>query len=663
MLPNDLNAPTQVKRYHAILVELMQHKTKDEYEPDKTFSHDELLQIQPDDIYRWMCLKTYGTEDPGQEDNPSARSSSMAYWKKAISYFMPNFAPWNDAAGIGNPTKSRKINRLIQAVKKQETRGNGVATSADRSFRPEEFEQMIDLLGLRGYRIDGRRFQAMVKFQHHLIGRADDTCHIKKENLEASDQFKGYLTVKMRWSKNVQEERDCPMQILLGSMNAKYCVLLGLGSFLEKWIRDGEGKTSQWLFANGVTDASSPSKDQDAEALVLKDKYFKAMKEGVIENPNFRRHAMKGKLGTHSVRKFATSMCRRSGVSKDNTDYRARWKVRRMQDRYTDTQLDWPDVNAASGLCFGGVCNYKVKDIGITDDWLATNVCPGIASSWNHEIAAIFAKPILWACFDADAADLISDDVRRQVVSNFIRLDTGLLDGDNPVKKIEVIASESEGSVALDELVDDDVDEQGEGGGARGGGIGRNGIQWRTGIYAKLCSTQAKVGDIHNHQVARFAELERRIRRMESCVRILAASPSRGIVVGTTRRTTAPDGATQRHVVIERRGTGAAANEQNPPATLMACPRTLDLLWEEWVNGTGGSKPARDFTSVERGRVKFRYSCRKIVWLCIERLLSRGCTLPTAFARIRRVYGDVPVSHLIKKMRPDERRGGHHLLR
>ena len=83
------------------------------------------------------------------------------------------------------------------------------------------------------------------------------------------------------------------------------------------------------------------------------------------------------------------------------------------------------------------------------------------------------------------------------------------------------------------------------------------------------------------------------------------------------------------------------------------------MLWDEYVNGIGGRKPAREFTRVERGRVKHIYSKRLIIWRCIKRLLDRGYTLSTAINKITRVYGDISMTELIKKMRPDKKRGGH----
>jgi hypothetical protein len=61
-------------------------------------------------------------EEPGPDDNPiEGRSNSLLYWKKAISFFMPNHQPaWNMLTNSGNPTKSADINDLIKTVKKKE---------------------------------------------------------------------------------------------------------------------------------------------------------------------------------------------------------------------------------------------------------------------------------------------------------------------------------------------------------------------------------------------------------------------------------------------------------------------------------------------------------------------------------------------------------------
>ena len=70
--------------------------------------------------------KAYGTPEPEPEPDPNAnptqaRSSSLQFWKKAISCYMPNrLMPWNAVSGQGNPTRSIEVNTLIKKVKKKE---------------------------------------------------------------------------------------------------------------------------------------------------------------------------------------------------------------------------------------------------------------------------------------------------------------------------------------------------------------------------------------------------------------------------------------------------------------------------------------------------------------------------------------------------------------
>lgn len=104
-----------------------------------------------------------------------------------------------------------------------------------QSFTNNEYIQVVDRLGNIGYGVDNRRYhQAMIKIQLHLLGRNDDICCMKKTYLQQSIQFPDYVMVKMTWSKNVLTE-----QLVLGAMNTKYCPVLGIALFSEKWLRGG----------------------------------------------------------------------------------------------------------------------------------------------------------------------------------------------------------------------------------------------------------------------------------------------------------------------------------------------------------------------------------------------------------------------------------------
>jgi hypothetical protein len=116
------------------------------YAKDHQFVQDELAPLTPDDVARWMCQKAYGTPEP--DANPTqARFSSLHYWKKAISYYMPNrLMPWNAISGQGNPTRSIEVNTLIKKVKKKEVRKKEVSSKARRAVTHDEFRRMYSIL-------------------------------------------------------------------------------------------------------------------------------------------------------------------------------------------------------------------------------------------------------------------------------------------------------------------------------------------------------------------------------------------------------------------------------------------------------------------------------------------------------------------------------------
>ena len=112
-------------------------------------------------------------------------------------------------------------------------------------------------------------------------------------------------------------------------------------------------------------------------------------------------------------------------------------------------------------------------------------------------------------------------------------------------------------------------------------------------------------------------------------------------------------------------GGGGNAGTVGPPppgnATLSGTPRTLDQLWDEYMDGIGGQKPARLFTREERGACKHKYHRRKVVWDRIALLINAGLTAQVACDRIYDVYGHAPtVTHIINSLRNDIRNGTVH---
>jgi hypothetical protein len=151
--------------------------------------------------------------------------------------------------------------------------------------------------------------------------------------------------------------------------------------------------------------------------------------------------------------------------------------------------------------------------------------------------------------------------------------------------------------------------------------------------------------------MVKFTEIDRRLRRMEALLKSVANSPGR--TIGRTNRGTAI------------RVGAAAQGGDSRPATLCRNPRTLSILWSEYMNGIGGRKPAQQFTREERGLrcVKQNYYFRKPFWTAMQRLVDKGYTESVAMGKIEKVYDKCgSITNVLRKMLIDERNGGHRHL-
>ena len=96
----------------------------------------------------------------------------------------------------------------------------------------EEFKFIITMMRKSEDQLKKIAVPALCAFQFHLIARIDDTCQFMLNELRGHDLFPFALCGRMRWSKNVLEERHCPSQIILGSNDPDFCVLMNLGLYL-----------------------------------------------------------------------------------------------------------------------------------------------------------------------------------------------------------------------------------------------------------------------------------------------------------------------------------------------------------------------------------------------------------------------------------------------
>jgi hypothetical protein len=91
-------------------------------------------------------LQTFGVSDPGPDDliQPLVHANTLAFWKKAISYYMPDrlVHGWRSGSNDGNPTKSAEVNDFIKQVKKSEARKQGADSQTQQLMLETEFRQL-----------------------------------------------------------------------------------------------------------------------------------------------------------------------------------------------------------------------------------------------------------------------------------------------------------------------------------------------------------------------------------------------------------------------------------------------------------------------------------------------------------------------------------------
>jgi len=424
-------------------------------------------------------------------------------------------------------------------------------------------------------------------------------------------------------------------------MNPHYCVMLGLAIFLEEWIERGQGRASQWLFTDGQTTPNSCTQEIKVEVTRCKGGLYRAIRKIVnsssfVVDPSVENSGYK--LANHSTKKYATTHGRR-GVLKDFMDYRARWKNKRMQDTYADTVLPWPDIKAASSLCFGGICKYKLLDsLRISDEWLAYHVCPGITQCFGMSVAAILAKPLLWASMDEEFSDYVPEGLRTQILNSLAEDYTYLnvVSGVNCIKKVLCVVSEHEGVVSFSE-VDASLDMSEE----RATTVGGDGTMWRNVIIGKVCTIENKLANMESNHSGHYAEMKKQMEKIEKNVKRLSTMP--------VRRFPASSGGSG----------GSSASQQVQPANLCKCPKNLFILWAEYESGVGGNKPARLFTVSERGKVRFMYCRRKIIWDTIEGLVKRGLTSDAAIDQVYNECGgtNTKVNDVVSKLKAFRQNG------
>ena len=224
--------------------------------------------------------------------------------------------------------------------------------------------------------------------------------HFSHENILHSVEHPGVLMFQLNWSKNITDERDCPEQFLLGSLDPNLDPVLAMAVFVEV----SDVNEDKFLFGHPESCKTR----------------FRHWLQKKIESNEFT-WLKGGKLRTHSLRKGPTTYGVRCGLSADAVDRRGRWrKSKRQVDVYIDNRLPFPDANTAATLCGPrGACIYQladeVKELSIDD--LSTLVAPNCKRVFSPGVVHVLAKALLWGVFSKeDHGAFVCNTLRARII-------------------------------------------------------------------------------------------------------------------------------------------------------------------------------------------------------------------------------------------------------
>jgi hypothetical protein len=125
------------------------------------------------------------------------------------------------------------------------------------------------------------------------------------------------LQRKVRWSKAVLDDHNCPDQIFLGSLDTDFCLLVALAIYLEEWVENG-GLQCSLLFSDSHDNNKTASNK-------IKTNYGNNKNTMVFSSAEFQKNSETGKstdLGSHSLQKLVLNWARVNGCTLDDIETR-----------------------------------------------------------------------------------------------------------------------------------------------------------------------------------------------------------------------------------------------------------------------------------------------------------------------------------------------------
>eukprot|EP00797_Seminavis_robusta_P027212 Sro507_g156580.1 n/a (484) ;mRNA; r:46745-48262 len=420
-VPDLPEAPTEQPKYnrdyHRLFVKFMSWLHKRTYTKAARFQPSALAHVA--DYLKWRAYGTTDVDFKDLEQNPTCRSSTLEQDKKAISFYMPiKGATWNGTSG--NPTKSP----VNEVSRNQES---GDSTPRKKSCATKDLtETSIVVHELYGSFESTIRTACMLKQQVQLITRTDDISKLKYSDYKPHPDFPFALSCKVHWSKNILEERQCPDQIILGSMDTDFCAMLGLANYMEASFNYGygaAGREDAFLFTPESDPKLAPKHCNAAYRNILKAVFLSAPFLAVAL-------LIAGVLGSHSIRSLLQLWQEGWVLLLTKLTFRGRWKARLSGRAYISPE----PARAAEKLCMGAPIAYKLHPYA--KRWLIEYVVPRTHAFYDVSTSLHLALLLFVGCLDESWEERMEPPVRVRIQMRTSASRPYLPVGINPVVKV-----------------------------------------------------------------------------------------------------------------------------------------------------------------------------------------------------------------------------------
>ena len=472
--PVEEDAPMPISsKCQSTFIEFMCHWQGKKFAKDQQFRPSQLRRIRPYHIVAFFHKKAFGKEKVNYKSNDDRclyqRRKSVQRAKSAISHCMPDQdTAWNYRDNYGNPTRAKEVNAVLERMGELEKHDLGAPSQAKRDVFPEEFLLLKKLFReVQGCFTHVVLYCCYSVLAFHLIFRSDNVSWLKVQDIRQHPRFNFGLHLKVKCGKNMKGSRECPPQIVLGSMNTDLCPLLHLAIHTEMWLQMGNGSPGykeSSLFVkdtkkDGLGVPRGPKKiNERFQCVCTKHFHGTRLMTDMIEKNG-------GELGSHSIRKYAATHARRFGHSPADVDFRGCWKSDKdnqhkvVVDSYINPEFEYLDASVCSSMCDGQPVAYRRhKDAhGVTARWMLDNVVPFCRDFYKmgpdpRNPSLVLAHPLLWAALSPEMEGKMDEEQRQKIRAAYDQVAT-LPDGVNPVVRVHLRVHRVRTNLMVDEVL------------------------------------------------------------------------------------------------------------------------------------------------------------------------------------------------------------------